>query len=788
MTHTRKQLCDILVTHGIELRSESKMSKRHLLNMYGTVFRGTIPPRVRELSHVSMEKLIKYAVLIQRMFRKNKKGIKFKTSNRVLIKQKYNIDVDVWVPPCEKEAVKYLRSIEIVKDNGDKYDYNTVNVGSFTNTTETSDFAKYGSGVTGYFKFVKWGCSLFAGLSLIHLPSMIINYFGTTIDNHNIFSSDKVSYGNVLNNTEFETPIFTLPIHKYFIWSDVTSIIFTSISIYYIIYYSQLESDMVSKQTITTDDFTVQITNIDPSVTKDDIRRHLRDVNIHDVVDIVLLYDIEGEIQQYRKKNSLTEKNNELTNKLNYHVRNDKTISSHVVSLIHRKFQVEYDIRNIRTNEFVKKQKKVIRVFVTFDTQISCHAFIKLYDKGFVYGVLANKHPRLNKKHITVKKGPEPSTIIWENISYTIYGRFLRQLCSGVLSGCILIMSTMVTVHIKKKQYSNYEDMECVIDTSEECTCERLGLAEQLQLDICSDYIRKWTNSQLTSIALSGVIVLLNQGYRIVTRILSNANKWASDSDDRVYVMTHLFTLGFINMMINTIYDFYGIGLFSMEWFVTNGYVIILTLMCTGMSDILSHVHVIIYNKLKHYLGVIYYTQKSLNGKYEKPVFTIENKYYNALLITCTCIIFISVIPVLAVVGFSILMLIYRTNKYMFCNRYAKPPRYNNHILRRTTYILQITMLIRMGVSIYLNDAGVHPSLVDKFIHGIYNPYENPVCLLSCIYVLPIIYSVIKTRNKYIPNDNPISYTKALKDGVLSGLKSYNPNYELYTTQSESMV
>jgi hypothetical protein len=93
-----------------------------------------------------------------------------------------------------------------------------------------------------------------------------------------------------------------------------------------------------------------------------------------------------------------------------------------------------------------------------------------------------------------------------------------------------------------------------------------------------------------------------------------------------------------------------------------------------------------------------------------------------------------------------------------------------------------------MGVSIYLNDAGVHPSLVDKFIHGIYNPYENPVCLLSCIYVLPIIYSVIKTRNKYIPNDNPISYTKALKDGVLSGLKSYNPNYELYTTQSESMV
>ncbi len=62
---------------------------------------------------------------------------------------------------------------------------------------QISEFGIYGSGVTNYFKFMKWAGWTFAILTVISLPSLILNIYGPNNSNSGLKELAKTTAGNL---------------------------------------------------------------------------------------------------------------------------------------------------------------------------------------------------------------------------------------------------------------------------------------------------------------------------------------------------------------------------------------------------------------------------------------------------------------------------------------------------------------------------------------------------------------------------------------------------------------
>jgi hypothetical protein len=62
---------------------------------------------------------------------------------------------------------------------------------------QISEFGIYGSGVTNYFKFMKWAAWLFGILAIISLPSLVLNIYGPNNSNSGLKELAKMTAGNL---------------------------------------------------------------------------------------------------------------------------------------------------------------------------------------------------------------------------------------------------------------------------------------------------------------------------------------------------------------------------------------------------------------------------------------------------------------------------------------------------------------------------------------------------------------------------------------------------------------
>jgi hypothetical protein len=104
-----------------------------------------------------------------------------------------------WMPPDLNVAKNYANYVQPRKNRktGLFYDFWRTTTGRFCylggcgeqfdlwEEGQVSEFSQYGSGVTNYFKFIKWGFWLFFILSLVSLPVLILNISASAGNNSN---------------------------------------------------------------------------------------------------------------------------------------------------------------------------------------------------------------------------------------------------------------------------------------------------------------------------------------------------------------------------------------------------------------------------------------------------------------------------------------------------------------------------------------------------------------------------------------------------------------------------
>jgi len=76
---------------------------------------------------------------------------------------------------------------------------------------QISEFGIYGSGVTNYFKFIKWCTWLFTILAVIAIPIVVLNDSGPHTGNNGLQSLARTTAGNLLSPYANSTDTLRIP-------------------------------------------------------------------------------------------------------------------------------------------------------------------------------------------------------------------------------------------------------------------------------------------------------------------------------------------------------------------------------------------------------------------------------------------------------------------------------------------------------------------------------------------------------------------------------------------------
>lgn len=103
----------------------------------------------------------------------------------------------------------------------------------------------------------------------------------------------------------------------------------------------------------------------------------------------------------------------------------------------------------------LKKQsdcKKVIKKWFVSDIELIVRTFTKCFKK-YSWG-----NGTYNGYHITIEQAPEPSDIIWENLTVSAWTKFKKRIKTFFTTIVLLIMSFYILLSIKIYQYNTFED------------------------------------------------------------------------------------------------------------------------------------------------------------------------------------------------------------------------------------------------------------------------------------------------------------------------------------------
>ena len=120
-----------------------------------------------------------------------------------------------WVPPSLKKAHHYANSVQPRRGgkNGTPFEFFSTTTGrhcflggfgeqfDLWEEGQISEFSLFGPGVTNYFKFMKWGFWLMVTITVISLPSLVLNVNGNHSQTNTI--TDSTEGSDVTSNTQY---------------------------------------------------------------------------------------------------------------------------------------------------------------------------------------------------------------------------------------------------------------------------------------------------------------------------------------------------------------------------------------------------------------------------------------------------------------------------------------------------------------------------------------------------------------------------------------------------------
>ena len=402
----------------------------------------------------------------------------------------------------------------------------------------TSELSQFGSGITNYFKFLKWCCWVMVVLSILHLPILIINLMGGSLQ-YEANNAASTTFGN-LGGAD-EVFVIRLPFCEVgnfvsedscliskdrlavgIAWLDTVSTIFVICAWLWLRRFQAIETLSLDRSTVSASDYTLCVRGIPPDAKEDDLMEHFQRIaGGEPVADVHLAYANSKEISLYFHRGKLMKKRYDVVQRIRYELArrkffqedigntcNGNTSESDSSDLWHKpptnpqrtekrlaklhaertKLTAQIRLADEERERILAKdggQSKAIQAFVTYQTENALIRAIGAYQLSWFQSLgLCCCYPkklRLKGHRLAVSQAPEPSTIMWENLEYSNLSRFLRQCLAGVVALLAICVSIACTFQARDFQ------AKTLAATSLPCPDGFYNLSADQQMDIIEE-------------------------------------------------------------------------------------------------------------------------------------------------------------------------------------------------------------------------------------------------------------------------------------------------------------
>ena len=481
---------------------------------------------------------------------------------------------------------------------------------------------------------------------------------------------------------------------------------------------------------------------------------------------------------------------------------------------------------------------EIKRAYIVFDDADDKTRCLKIYNKRNCCGCKQRKKKlRFRKFHLTVMQSKEPSDIIWENMEIGKCSRFFRRLFSLLVTICLLALSIAMIYYVKTAQSRLPSEESCLEYLENEtgsssdsearlCFCQNLSNEELIKkADKCYVYIELVSYTWGIKFLSAFGIMLVNFFLKTIMRKLSDFEKPRSRSKIQIRVFKKILLVIFINTAILT----YLVNLsipqftkyvlsgeyddFTREWYLRVGSYI-LTLMLVSLFS--PH---IIYLILAYPIGACRRkccyksrkTQFELNNLFTGPEFDIASRTAQILNVVFTCFLYSGGIPLLNIICFVFLIVIFYTDKWLVLRHFKKPPRYDHTLYSSAMKVLPLIVILHCSVSLYTYGNPEIFSIESQRIDFLFKIFPDYIAeriqrssgIANCIIILSTIALIILLafldliikcclKKKIGSMTNRKRFTEIKSEIEKTNLASYdirkNPNYAMIINEMDNSV
>ena len=503
------------------------------------------------------------------------------------------------------------------------------------NEGRTSEFAQFGSGITNYFKFLKWCTWVMVILSFIHLPVLMINTYGATMQ-YGASSAALTTFGNLGSASEVLT--VRIPgcrenqyrfndctIHKdtlaiFYALLDATGTVLVIVAWLWLQLFQKNEAINLNRSTVTASDYTLRVQNLPRDSTEAELAAHFSGVTEDAVAAVHIAYRNGKEIKQYFKRGKLMRKRFNRLQRLRFEktkqnsCKETKKEQRRINNLLKERDELTSMIQ-MRDDERIKlvdSKPQVIQAFVTFETEEGLVKAVSAYQQNWFRVVCCcyPNHLLFKGMRLHVSQSPEPSTIVWENLEVPNKSIFLRKCLTTGTATLAIFLSIIFTFLARDFQNNTRESMSKAcpsgfMDLSHEerydviqqdtnlahCFCSNLDSSAQWEEDLCQNYVKNKAKSSAMSFGAGFMVVFMNAFF---TYLMDKAGPFEKHhSLDRMEEsnMARVFFLKFVNtgclvLLYNQKWLQHLIGInfekdapdFNVDWYATGGVSLMITM------------------------------------------------------------------------------------------------------------------------------------------------------------------------------------------------------------------
>ena len=281
--------------------------------------------------------------------------------------------------------------------------------------------------------------------------------------------------------------------------------------------FEKEEVDHLNRTTVDASDYTVRVQGVPPNTKERELAAHFADITNEAVAEVSLAFKSAKAIQYYRMRGKIMKDRIKCIQRIRYEKSGNRSRESKRQK--NKKIRKLLKLRKRLTEQIAlsdeqRKEKvtnyEAIQGFVTFETEDGFFRAISSHQLNWIRSFCCYpRHLYFKGKRLKLSRAPEPSTIIWENLEFSVASRFGRKCLTTFVASLAILMSIYFTFLAKdfreelmksmNKACPDYlsdlatEELKTITEQNNSyshCYCSKLEPSEQWNEPMCLEYVR----------------------------------------------------------------------------------------------------------------------------------------------------------------------------------------------------------------------------------------------------------------------------------------------------------